>query len=181
MIGGKVEVDGAKEISRKLDRTMVLAANYSGIWPAIGQLYAAREKKLFAGGGRPKWKPLAPDYIMNRRRDGLGGKILIRTGRLRDAATDPDPAKSNTRMAVFGPAGRTAPHWVLHKHGTSRMPKRDPLPALTKGERKQVREILADYVTSAWDDKPSSSAGSGDPIITGLQAALASARARGAI
>lgn len=179
MIEGKVEVDGAKELVAKFDRTLVLTSNFSGAWPAVGRMYAGRERKLFQSGGRPKWKPLSPDYILNRRRDGLGGRILIRTGRLRDAVSSPTPAKSSTRFAVFGPSGRTAPHWTLHKYGTTRMPKRDPLPSLTKKERAGVRDIMADYITSAWKQPASSSAS--DPLISGLQAALAAARERGAI
>ena len=179
MISGKVEVDGAEMIGKRLDRTRVLTANYSAMWPAVGKLFAARQRKLFRGGGRPKWAPLDPDYIMQRRAQGLSGRILVRTGRLRDEVSSPTPAKSSDRFAVFGPAGRTAPHWTLHKHGTKRMPKRDPLPSLTKGERSKIREMLADYVSSAWESKASST--SSDPLITGLQAALAAARERGAI
>lgn len=180
MIDGKVEVKGASELLKTLNRTQVLASNLSKAWPAVGEFYSVREQAIFDKGGRPKWKPLSPHYIVQRRKEGLGGRTLVRTGLLKRSVTDARPAKSNDQMAVFGPAGRTAPHWVLHKHGTKRMPKRDPLPALTKGERSKVRDILAAYVTSAVKSGPTASA-STDPMILGLREAMAAAKGRGAI
>lgn len=183
MIGGKVEVQGARELLKTFDRTAALAANLTKAWPAVGKLYSERESALFAGSGKikggagKKWAPLSPRYIVARRREGLGGQTLVRTGLLRRSVTDDTPAKASYQYAVFGPSGRTAPHWVLHKHGTKRMPKRDPLPALTKGERSKVRAILSAYVGAAAEHPKSTST---DPLILGLREAMAAAKARGA-
>ena len=151
MISGTAEVVGSASLIKKLEEVGEGADNLGDVWPKIGQLFAKRQSDIFAKGGRPRWKPLKPRYILQRRRDGLGGRTLVRTGALKRAATDPKPAKASPKYAVFGPAGRTAPHWVLHKHGTKRMPKRDPLPNFTKAERVQVRELIAKHVVKPWE------------------------------
>ena len=151
MIGGEVEVKGTSELLKKLEGVGRGADNLDDVWPDVGELFARRQKDLFAKGGRPKWKPLSPRYIVARRGEGLGGRTLVRTGLLKRSVTDARPAKAGAKYAVFGPAGRTAPHWVLHKHGTKRMPKRDPLPAFTKGERAQVRDLIAKHIVKPWE------------------------------
>ena len=151
MIQGKVGLVGTDRIASKLQAVAHAADDMSDVWPEVGDLFSSRQKSLFDKGGRPKWKPLSPRYIMKRRNEGLSGRILVRTGLLRDAATSATPAKTSPKFAVFGPAGRTAPHWVLHKHGTKRMPKRDPLPTFTKKERGQVRDLIAEHIVKEWE------------------------------
>jgi phage gpG-like protein len=150
MIAGKVGLVGSDKIDRKLEQVAAAADDLGDMWPEVGEVFAERQRAIFTKGGRPRWKPLDPDYILQRRRDGLGGRTLIRTGLLRDAVTQAKPAKTGPKFAVFGPAGRTAPHWVLHKHGTKRMPKRDPLPKFSKAERKRVRDLIAEHVVKPW-------------------------------
>ena len=150
MISGKVGMVGVDKVARNLDRVAHAADDLGDVWPEVGDLFAMRQKAIFDKGGRPKWKPLSPKYILQRRREGLGGRTLVRTGLLRDSVTQARPAKTGPKFAVFGPAGRTAPHWVLHKHGTKRMPKRDPLPNFTKKERGQVRDLIAVHIVKPW-------------------------------
>lgn len=146
MIKGGVDLVGSARLISKLEQVAQGADDLSDAWPDVGEVFAARQKEIFDKGGRPKWKPLSPDYILQRRREGLGGKTLVRTGLLRYAVTDSRPARSAGAYAVFGPAGRTAPHWTLHKYGTKKMPRRNPLPAFNKAERKQVRDLLAKHI-----------------------------------
>lgn len=135
-----------RSASRAVVAASEAAADLSPAWPGVGDWWRARELQVFARGGRPRWAPLSPSYILARRRHGLGGAILVRTGRLRDAVTSRTPARATARWAVFGPHGRQAPHWSLVKTGTGSMPRRDPMPRLTPTERTQVRGIVAGHL-----------------------------------
>ena len=150
-VGGRQAGFGTTgRIDSKLAAVAQAADDLSDAWDEVGALYAKRQKDIFNRGGRPKWKPLSPDYIRAKRRDGLAGKIMVRTGVLRDAMTNPRPIRTAPQYVVFGPY-RKAPHWSLHKHGSRKMPKRDPLPPLTKAERRRVRDIIARHLAKAWD------------------------------
>ena len=146
MIDGRVGIIGVDRIDKKLLEVGHAADDLSSVWPEVGAFFAKRQRELFAKGGRPKWKPLSPRYVVARRKDGFGGRTLVRTGVLRDAVTKATPAKQTDHYALFGPAEKTVGWWALHKHGTRRMPRRDPLPAFNKAERKTVRDLIAEHI-----------------------------------
>lgn len=149
-VGGTRAGFGATgRIDKKLAAVAEAADDLRDCWDEVGALYAKRQRDIFARGGRPRWKPLSPDYIAAKRRDGLAGKTLVRTGLLRNAMTSPRPIRTAPRYVVFGPY-RKAPHWTLHKYGSRKMPKRDPLPPLTKAERVKVRDIIARHLAKTW-------------------------------
>lgn len=145
MIAPKVQIQG-DESDRMLLSVARSLTDLSPVWPKAGKWWARREEGIFARNGRPRWKPLSPGYIVRRRKEGMGGHMLVRTGTLKRAVTSAAPKRATRQYAVFGPRGRAAPHWSLLKTGTSSMPKRDPAPPPTKAERAEVAKILADYV-----------------------------------
>jgi len=152
VIDGKVGMVGADQITAKLVEVGNSADSLRDVWPVIGKFFAARQEAIFDKGGRPKWKPLKPDYILRRRRQGFAGRTLVRSGSLRRAATSPKPAKATDKYAVFGPSGKTASYWPLHKHGTRRMPRRDPLPPFSKSERQKVRDLIGKHIVKPWGE-----------------------------
>lgn len=146
-----VEIEGNLNAATLMLKEMEhRTADLTGVWDRVGQHYADRQRRLFTSGVRRQWAPLKPQTVLRKRREGFAGRgVLVRTGALMAAATNPKPLTVSKRYAVFGIRGYDGRVAKWHRKGTSSMPARNPVPALDKIARERItREIVA-YIEEA--------------------------------
>ena len=119
--------------------------DFSNAWEVVGQVWADRETHIFATGSLGRWPALAGATMRDKYVIGAPAEMLVRTGHLRTALTNPKPRNSGPRFAVYGPPNGTprevieyGTHHAKGHHG----PKRQPVPMLTGGERREVVAIM---------------------------------------
>lgn len=140
MIG---EVMGAQRVFADLDGIIAAAHDLSPAWPAVGKVFADRERRVFTTGQR-RWAPLAAGTL---RRKTTGRAVLINTGGLRADLANSIPVKSDRKSATFGARTvRARKIGTLHRYGTATMPARDPLPPVTGKERAALLAPIRDHI-----------------------------------
>lgn len=101
-------------------------------------------KENFANEGRPKWKQLAPATVIAR---GSAHPILIRTGKLYEAATDEsiwEVTPVSVKVGVF-PILYGIFHTTGTQYGKRKMPAR-PFMTLTFEDHRKIQEIFSAWV-----------------------------------
>ena len=76
---------GFKDLQREL---VELAERAGDARPALEQVadeFRQAQRANFAVGGRPRWKPLTPEYAARKAAAGISGGIGVYTGGLRDS------------------------------------------------------------------------------------------------
>ncbi len=148
----RVKTGGIRNIKVRIDLTSKRIKNPAPVWVKVGSYLAAVNRKQFATHGAylgKPWKPLKPEYLQWKIKNGYSRKTLMQTGAMRLSFVSRPVAieKYYKKSAVFGSDNRLAPY---HQYGTFRNGKRaiPPRPIMYKNRQtvRAVKSILADHI-----------------------------------
>ncbi len=129
----------------RLDRLEEACSDMSAVWPKVGAVFAQAQREVFAGGNT--WAPLAASTVLRKK----STRVLVETGLLESAATNPTPISSDNLSATFGvPPGHPSRAYAFWHYLGRGVPERDPVPNLSPTKREAifraamepVREVL---------------------------------------
>ena len=130
-------------------RVFDVAASFDDFSPVLKdigeQVVSPSVSENFETGGRPRWAPLAPSTIARKEAAGAmePGRILVHTGRMREAATNADRYTVNKSMLKAYP--KRGPYWVYHQKGGPRLPQR-VIMMLQLADRTKINTMFANFV-----------------------------------
>jgi phage gpG-like protein len=153
----KLEPPGDKP----LRRAFVLYKRIEDLTPAWQRMIPALQdyiaRRIASGGtlhNLPPFAPLSPRYARYKARRYPGAPILVRSGRLRNALTQPDHPDAIADMQpdrlTFG---TRIPYALYHQLGTRKMPARPPI-KLSKPIQTQLLTILRNYLIQEGESNP---------------------------
>jgi len=137
---------GLDEVEARLDKVAHAADDVSPIWPQIGRLWDDRQSTVFASNGFGRWPAEAVVTMRSNQ------SPLVDTGVMREGLTMAHPIWDTQRGAAWGAPKsdrRVFNIAVFHAYGTSRMPKRLPVPPLRAAERRAWLGVLAKHMHKA--------------------------------
>lgn len=137
---------GLDAVEKRLDRVAHAADDLRPVWPEIGRLWTSRQHTVFASNGLGRWAPRAMVTIRT------GQSPLVDTGVMRQGLDDSRPIWSRKKGAAWGgdrSDRRVYNIAVFHAYGTSRMPKRLPVPPLRAAERKAWVGLVGKHLRKA--------------------------------
>ncbi len=137
----EINENGIADLDEQLARLEKAASDLTDVWPKIGQWWRARQLSVFASGGRGTWETL-------KFPQGSRG-ILIRSGGLRDAVSNPNPISTSPTSATFGANGRGGWYGIFHQAGTGGVPQRQPILPLDGQDTEAVMDIFAKHFEEA--------------------------------
>lgn len=137
---------GLDEVQARLDTVSDAADDLHPVWPQIGRLWASRQDTVFASNGLGRW---APEAVVTMRSNQ---SPLVDTGVMREGLSAASTIWDTDRAAAWGAEKsdrRVFNIAVFHTYGTSRMPKRLPVPPLRAAERKAWVGLLGKHLRRA--------------------------------
>lgn len=145
------QVGGLSLVNRALGLMATSIRDLRPVWDEIHRDFMSHERDLFeaqgAVGGLSKWKELNRNYRAWKMSRGYDGRILIKTGRLRESlvATGKDHVfrTSSKRMTV----GTRVPYAIYHQEGRG-VPLRAPIRA-TEDMRRRWTRMIQRYVIAS--------------------------------
>lgn len=138
-------------LSRAISRLGEYATDLRPLWDMIEEDLRANERKQFDTEGSHSgrgWAPLRPAYAAWKSKHYPGNRILVRTGRLRLAATGVGgelEIKKAQREFIWR---LLVPYAKFHQAGTSRMPQRRPVD-LSDARRRSWTKMLQRHLVEA--------------------------------
>lgn len=143
-IDGDAAAGQAEAIRKQLDDLIKAGEDMRPIWPEVGQVFAERQQKIFRTGSNGRWAPLAASTLMKKAETSIQpSAILVETGLLRDAATNPAARKSTESSAEFGvPSGDPVREYTQYHIRGNGVPQRQPVPKMTPIERRDMIAII---------------------------------------
>lgn len=123
------------------------------VWPKVGAYMSRTASRQFSTKGAhlgTPWKPLNPEYRQWKVRNGYNRNILIMTGDMKSTFVGRPMGieKYERDRAEFGSDSQLA---IWHQKGTRRNGKRHiparPILKVTTDVRRDVKEIIEDYIT----------------------------------
>lgn len=102
-----------------------------------------RETRKVWDAEGPGWKPLKASTLAKKRRRGWSLRILVATGRYREAATNLTHLKYEKLRMTYT---INFPYAKIHEYGTARIPARPFLPPLAKRMRREIKSNLPRYI-----------------------------------
>jgi phage gpG-like protein len=140
----KAEGGLAGQLQARLEDLAALAEDSSPMWDAVGQVWAERQRQVFATASFGRWTPLKYATILDKRRMGRSSDPLVRTGVLREEVSSPRPRASSPHFVILGPQRGAAIEYArYHLHGNG-VPQRNPVPRFSPAERTQLIDALRD-------------------------------------
>lgn len=139
-------LQGLDDVEARLDKVANAADDLRPVWPEIGRLWASRQRTVFASNGLGRW---APEAVVTMRSNQ---SPLVDTGVMRAGLDDAAPIWSRKKGASWGGDRgdrRVYNIAVFHAYGTSRMPKRLPVPPLRPTERKAWVGLVSKHLRKA--------------------------------
>lgn len=125
----------ASSMEETLTEIADAVSNLEGAWPHVGEVWAERQRKVFATGSFGRWAPLRTDTILDKQRAGATTDTLVRSGILRGEVSSPTPRSSSPHFVVLGPQNAGAIFYAkFHLHGNG-VPQRNPVPKFSPAER----------------------------------------------
>jgi hypothetical protein len=116
------------------------------MWDGVGQVWAERQRKVFATASFGRWAPLKYETIMDKRRMGRDSSPLVRTGMLRNEVSSPTPRSSSPHFVILGPQrGAVIEYAKYHLHGNG-VPQRNPVPRFSPAERTALLRAFSDVM-----------------------------------
>lgn len=140
----KVLLEGLDEVLAEVDNLERRCDDLRPVWPLLGRMWARRQETVFATDGLGSWPPVGARALL----DG-GRSPLVHTGMLRRAVTDATPVVSEPLRAAFGvdPSDVHATKvGNIHRHGSGRVPVRDPMPRLRPTEKDAWMTVVRRYM-----------------------------------
>lgn len=141
----KVEMHGFKDASAFLWGTRGRAKDLRPVWPAVGDVIATSMHQQFtsagAAGGRP-WKPLNPDYLSWKIKNGYDPRTLVKTGAMMQQFTS-RPMGHERHLKARGEFGVTTPYYKFHHLGTKHMSQRRVLFSFEPHSTRIARKVGA--------------------------------------
>lgn len=138
-------------LSRAISRLGEYATDLRSLWDDIERDLSEGERKQFdtegAASGRA-WAPLSARYAAWKAKHYPGNRILVRTGRLRMAATGSSnelEVRKSQREFLWR---LLVPYARYHQGGTSRMPQRRPVD-LSDARRRSWTKLLQRHLVDA--------------------------------
>jgi hypothetical protein len=128
-----VVVKGISAANRKLESYAAKLAAPTAMFEEIAQELSAAEQDWFSSEGNGTWEPLSLEYAERKAQEWPGQPILVASGELRDWLVNPAKAMRMTSPdSMQWVNDRSTPdgRWnlaELHRDGTDKMPKRDPV------------------------------------------------------
>lgn len=141
---------GFRELQQRL---IDVAARGRDARPALAEVaetFRDDQRANFARGGRPRWKPVSPEYAARKAREGRGTRVGVYTGGMRDSLIRkgdryhlerirPDELQVGTRNPVA--------NLFNGKHKVHKQPRRK-LVSLTPTRRREYLRTVQDYLVS---------------------------------
>lgn len=122
-----VDIDGDRELSRTLHGYLGRMTDLRPLWAFILTDWQFTQQNLFmaegAYEGQERWAELSKRYAAWKRRKYPGRGILVRTGAMREATTDPDAEITDTSLTITV----DSPYAIYHQSSrprTSHLPRR---------------------------------------------------------
>lgn len=139
---------GIREVQRQLIEIADRGGDARPVLRKVAEEFRDDQRANFARGGRPRWKPVSPEYAAWKARNGYGTQVGVLTGGMRDSfINEGDPYNlevvKNDRLRV----GSTNPvgHLFGGKHKVHKQPKRK-LISLTPTRRREYLQMVQDYL-----------------------------------
>jgi phage gpG-like protein len=143
-----VKPAGFRELQGQLIHIAERGGDAGPAFEKVARVFREDQRQNFARGGRPRWKPLSPEYAAWKARHGHSGGIGVLTGTLRDSfinAGDPYNltviAKDRLRVGSTDPVGNL----FGGKHTVHKQPRRRPY-SLTPSRRREYLQMVQDYL-----------------------------------
>lgn len=140
----KEQADAAPmaQVASVLEQIESVAQDMSAMWPDIGKVWSARQKRIFATDSFERWRPLAVSTILRKRRLGIVQDTLVETGTLRHELTREVPRSQGKRFAVFGPSQGAPIDYVKYHVRGNGVPVRNPMPRLAPSEHATIVQLI---------------------------------------
>lgn len=148
MTTAQVRLSGFEQFYELLGDVADRASDLRPVWPAIGEVWAERERDVFDTQGRGRWAPLRASTLAEKRKLGESSKPLVAHGSLLRALTLPEPRYADKDEAVFGPPKGSGVelYGKWHVKGSKNLPQRNPVPRFSVAERRRVVERIRVFV-----------------------------------
>lgn len=147
-------IQGDKTAALRLRNLSHRAKDVRPVWARFGLYLSRQVARQFASRGTwlgTPWRPLTPEYRLQKRRKGFGSRILVASGELKGSFTG-RPMKVErygVSSAVYGSDLDTA---VWHQHGTHHKGKQvnPPRPMLVPNPKmtKFLKRLLKQHLTN---------------------------------
>lgn len=147
-------IKGNKAAALRLRNLSERAENIEPVWARFGLYLSRQVGRQFSSRGSwfgTPWKPLTPQYRLQKRRSGNGSKLLVSSGELKESFTG-RPMKVerySAKSAIYGSDLDTA---IWHQHGTHKDGKQvnPPRPMLVRTPRmsKFLKRLIKQHLTN---------------------------------
>lgn len=143
-----VKPEGIRDIQLRLIEIAARGGDARPVLEQVAETFRDDQRANFARGGRPKWKPLSPQYAARKARLGKGTQVGVYTGGLRDSLTvEGDGYHLEQVRRDELKVGTTNPVANLFggKHVERKQPKRKVV-NLTPSRRRDYLQMVQDYL-----------------------------------
>lgn len=130
------------DLEERLAAMEKASANLMPAWAEVGKWWQSRQRTVFATMNRGAWPMRDPDT------KSMGRGVLIRSGNLLKAVSNPKPTYSSPTTARFGQSGSLGWYGVFHARGSS-VPVRNPVPPFNSAETSEVVDIIVKHIMEA--------------------------------
>ena len=151
MLALTLRLGGVELVSRALGVQAEAVKDLTPAWEQIIERFKAAERYAFtregAVGDMPSWAPLAESTLRSKVRKGQSTKVLVATGRMREALTGGAGFYSKVRPLQLE-IGTDNEVWEYHQYGTKHMPARPPVRVSESFKKEVMRAIHRHIVKS---------------------------------
>lgn len=144
-----VKLEGIRDVQSRLIEIAARGDDARPVLRQVAETFREDQRANFARGGRPRWKPVSPEYAARKARQGHGTQVGVRTGAMRDSFINAsDPYNLEVVLKDRLRVGSTLPTGNLFngKHTVHKQPKRK-LVSLTPTRRREYLQTVQDYLT----------------------------------
>jgi phage gpG-like protein len=139
---------GIREVQQQLNDIAERGMDPRPVLYRVAEMFREDQRANFARGGRPKWKPVSPEYAARKAREGKGSQVGLYSGDLKYSLINKrDPynlevvKKDRLRMGTTNPVANL----FGGKHTGRKQPRRKPF-ALTPSRRREFLQVVQDYL-----------------------------------
>lgn len=143
-----VKPEGIREVQRRLIEIAARGADPRPVLGRVAEAFRDDQRANFARGGRPRWKPVSPEYAARKARLGRGTQVGVYTGGLRDSLTREGDAyhleqirRDSLEVGTRNPVANL----FNGKHTVHKQPRRK-LVSLTPTRRREYLQMVQDYL-----------------------------------